>query len=152
MIPKYSPFELLDFAILNCNFSFKAFDVNDKQGEIVNQYHIDVDFAIADQSDHVKIFIKASINQNEDKSLSGYSIFAEGAAAFKFNEDAKLSNEEKSGFLHLSGVSIALNALRGFIVSLTANAPLGRYTLPTFDVNDLLQQKANRAAEPQEQK
>jgi hypothetical protein len=152
MIPQPSPFELLDFAILNCNFSFKAFDINDNQGEIVNRYHIDVDFAIADQPDHVKIFIKASINQNEDNSLSGYSIFAEGAAAFKFNVDANLSDEEKSGYLHSSGVSIALNALRGFIVSLTANAPLGRYVLPTFDINDLLQQKANISDETQKQK
>ncbi|MDD4971581.1 MAG: hypothetical protein PHT07_19300 [Paludibacter sp.] len=150
MIPQLSPFELLDFAILNCNFSFKAFDVNDNQSEILNQYHIDIDFAIAEQTDHVKIFVKVSINQNEEKSLSGYSIFAEGAASFKFNEDAKLSLEEKSGFLQLSGISIALNGLRGFITSLTANAPLGRYTLPTVDVTDLLQQKANRIVENNE--
>lgn len=145
MIPQLSAFELLDFAILNCNFSFKAFDVNDNQSEIVNQYHIDVDFAISDQTDHVKIFIKASINQNEDNSLAGYSIFAEGVAAFKFNELIKLSDEEKSSYLHFSGVSIAINALRGFIVSLTANAALGRYTLPTFDINDLLQQKVSKS-------
>jgi len=148
MIPTYSPFELLDFAILNCNFSFDAFEENVNPAEIINQYSIDVDFAIVDQSSHYKIFVKVYINQSEEKQLPGYSVFAEGAAAFRFNESAELSDDEKQSFLHFSGVTIALNSLRGFIVSLTANAPLGRYTLPTFDVNNLLMQKSNKGQSP----
>jgi len=62
MIPSYSPFELLDFAILNCNFSFVAFDENVDQSHIMSQYPIDVDFAIVELSDHHKIFVKVHIN------------------------------------------------------------------------------------------
>lgn len=141
MIPSYSPFELLDFAILNCNFSFVAFDENVDQSQIMSQYPIDVDFAIVELSDHYKIFVKVHINQDQKNPFSGYSIFAEGAAAFRFKEMANLSPEEKQAFLNFSGVAITLNSLRGFIVALTANAPLGRYTLPAFEINELLSQK-----------
>lgn len=146
MKPINSPFELLDFAILNCNFSFEAFDENDDQSDILSQYPIDVDFAIVDFNDHHKIFVKVHINQDKANPQSGYSIFAEGAAAFKFNESKDLSYEEKQAFLQLSGIPIALNSLRGFIVALTANAPLGRYTLPTFDINELISQKSNNSS------
>jgi preprotein translocase subunit SecB len=50
--------------------------------------------------------------------------------------------------LQFSAVSIALNSLRGFISSLTANAPFGRYILPSIDVNDLFRQKAKVNVKP----
>ena len=53
-----------------------------------------------------------------------------------------LSEENKKSLLQFSSVSIALSSLRGFITSLTANAPFGKYTLPSIDVNDLFNQKS----------
>ncbi len=140
MKPQLSPLELIDFAILSSTFKFiqPAADVDIRQ--LVNTYQIDIDFAINHQPEDTKVFIKASINRGESR-LAGYSIFAEGVAIFNLAESKKLSDADKQSLLGYSSVSIAINSLRGFISSLTANAPFGRYILPSVDMNDLFKQK-----------
>lgn len=141
MNPKLSPLKLLDFAIINCNFKFIAPKDKTDIRNLVESYIIDIDFAIISESNGNRVFIKASINQIEN-TLPGYSIFAEGVAVFDITKTDSLSTEDKKSLLQFSSVSIALNSLRGFITSLTANAPFGKYTLPSIDVNDLFNQKS----------
>ena len=69
--------------------------------------------------------------------MPGYLIFADGVAVFNLSSTSTLSAEDKESLIQYSAISIALNSLRGFIASLTANAPFGRYTIPSIDVNDL---------------
>jgi preprotein translocase subunit SecB len=64
------------------------------------------------------------------------------SAFFPIAKTDSLSEENKKSLLQFSSVSIALSSLRGFITSLTANAPFGKYTLPSIDVNDLFNQKS----------
>jgi preprotein translocase subunit SecB len=144
MTPKLSPLCLLDFAILNARFKHTAVDENTDITTLVNQYNFDIDFAIVNQSDQYRLFVKVSINEGGEKRLPGYSIFAEGVAIFKF-ENNEISDEDKASLLNYSGISITLNNLRGVISSLTAFAPFGRFILPSIDVIDLLQQKAQSA-------
>ena len=141
MKAQLSPMALLDFAILNCDFKFTPQATEENFQKLVASYELDIDFALPEQEDHItRVFIKASINQGK-VVLPGYSIFAEGVAFFKLASDANLTNEDRNNLLHYSAVSIALNGLRGFISSLTANAPLGRYILPSIDVNALFKEK-----------
>lgn len=141
MKPLLSPLVLSDFAVLNSNYRFIPLPDNMTNiRQIVSSYGLDINFAITPQANNTSVFIKASVNQGEDE-LPGYSLFAEGVAVFSLNKEADLSEEDKKTLLQYSAVSIALNSLRGFIASLTANAPLGRYILPSIDVNDLFQQK-----------
>lgn len=135
-----SPLVLHDFAIINTNFKFIDTLENTDIRQIVSSYPIDVDFAIVEEEQGTKVFMKASINRSE-KPLSGYSIFAEGVAVFDVSKTAKLSTADKKSLLQYSAVSITLNSLRGFIATLTSNAPFGRYILPSIDVNDLFKQK-----------
>jgi len=141
MKPQLSPLILIDFAIINSSFKFIAPSDNSDIRQLVSEYQLDIDFAIIPENENTRVFIKASVNQVENE-IPGYSIFAEGVAVFNLSEKATLSEEDKHGLLQYSAVSIALNSLRGFISSLTSNAPFGRYTLPSIDVNDLFQQKA----------
>lgn len=144
MKPKISPLILLDFAIINSNFKFIAppketIDVR----KLVPEYLIDIDFAILNQAEGVRVFIKTAINQGENE-MPGYSIFAEGVAIFELSKTEVIAEKDRVSLLQYSSVSIALNSLRGFISSLTANAPFGRYILPSIDMNNLFKQKAEK--------
>ena len=143
MKPQLSPLELNDFAIINCNFKFTAPPNKTNIRKVFEEYLLDIDFAIVKDEENTRVFIKIAINQG-DNNLPGYSIFAEGVAIFELIANDTLSEEDKKSLLQYSAVSIALNSLRGFISSLTANAPFGKYILPSIDVNNLFQQKLNR--------
>lgn len=143
MIPLLSPLILVDFSILNSNFQFIAPGDDDEIGnDFFANYEIDLDFAIFTEDD-TKIFVKVAINQVENPA-AGYSIFAEGVAFFKLDESVELSEEDKVSLLQFSGFSITLNSLRGFITALTSIAPLGKYILPSIDVNDAFRQKSKK--------
>lgn len=141
MKAQISPLNLLDFAIINCSLKFIAPTENTDIRKLVSEYPLDIDFAIIQESDRTRVFIKTAINQ-EEHEMPGYSIFAEGVAMFELSKSATLTEEDKKALLQYSAVSIALNSLRGFISSLTANAPFGKYILPSIDINDLFRQKA----------
>ena len=143
MNPKLSPLILNDFAIINCNFKFTAPPEKSNVRKIVDEYSLDMDFAIIKDNDMTRVFIKTAINHGDNK-LPGYSIFAEGVAVFELTSRNSLSEEDKKSLLQYSAVSIAINSLRGFISSLTANAPFGKYIFPSIDVNNLFQQKLAR--------
>lgn len=147
MKPQLSPLILLDFAIINSSFKFIAPPDNSDIRKLVSEYLIDIDFAIIQELESTRVFIKTSVNQSETET-PGYSIFAEGVAVFDISKTATLTEDDKKALLQYSAVSIALNSLRGFITSLTANAPFGRYILPSIDVNDLFQQKAKAIQKP----
>lgn len=141
MKPQVSPLHLLDFAILNCNYSFiSPKDQSDVQPNFP-EYEIDLDYAIIDEQDIIRVFIKASINQGESQ-MPGHALFVEGVAVFELSKSLELSEADKSSLMQYSTVSIALNSLRAFVASFTASAPFGKYLIPTIDVNDLFEQKS----------
>ena len=135
-----SPLTLVDFVITNNIFKFIPPTEESNIKEIAASYEIDIDFAILNDKENTRVFIKIGIN-NSGNVKPGYSIFAEGVGVFQLLKDANLSEEDKKSLLQYSAVSIAVNSLRGFISTLTANAPFGRYVLPSIDVNNLFHQK-----------
>lgn len=137
-----SPLRLHDFAVVNCSFKFITTSEELDIKTLFSEYLIDIDYVIVPNEQLISVFIKTAINQSED-SKPGYVIFAEGVAIYELDENG-LSKDDKNSLLQYSAVSIALNSLRGFISTLTANAPLGRYILPSIDVNKLFELKAKR--------
>lgn len=146
MKPKISPIALVDFGIINSTFKFIPPQVEMNMVEIVQSYEIDFDFAVFEQSDFIRVFVKSSINLGQEQK-PGYGIFAEGVAIFNLADNSALRDQEKKKVIRFSTVSIAINSLRGFISSLTSAAPMGRYVLPSIDIGDLFTQKAQRAQE-----
>ncbi|MBX9782776.1 MAG: hypothetical protein K2X48_05695 [Chitinophagaceae bacterium] len=141
MKPKSSPLNIIDYALLNFEFGFiepKGTEKTDIRSAFEN-YELDIDFAIHG-NEVLQVFIKASINKGA-KKLPGYSIFAEVACAFEFNKNFDIEEKAKQDIGGFSTIYIALNALRGLISQITANAPFGRYMLPSIDLNDLIAQK-----------
>lgn len=141
MKPIASPLNVIDLAIINLEFNFiqpvdKAdFDIRKHFAE----YDLDIDFGIH-SNEIIQVFIKAEINRGVEKQ-PGYSIMAEAACLFEFNNEIEITAEAKNSIEGFSTIYIALNALRGFISQITSNAPMGRYILPSVDLNDLIAQK-----------
>lgn len=138
MKPKPSPLQILDFALTK--LEFKMIPPDNQKVDIVQSfknYELDIDFGLLN-SDFLKVYIKAEINR--DEKLPGYSMIVEAACLFQFDAgDLEVGVQRQlEGF---STIYIALNSLRGLISNFTANAPFGRYILPSIDLNDLIEKK-----------
>lgn len=137
---------LEDFFIVKSNYAFNEPENNNiNVKDLIKNYDIDIDFIVRDtvsENDKYLIFVKVAIN-NHDKKLPGYSLFAEGVVIYSFDPNSKLNEKEKSEFLWVSGVSIAINSLRNYLSAITTYFPLGKYTLPSVDLTTLLNAKRN---------
>lgn len=136
---------LKDFYILNCTYSFTDNPHDELQTEtFTDDYELDIDFIVKQNNNSKKeeyfIMLKIGINNIED-NLPGYSLFTEGIAFFSFSEQSKLTDNQKSDFLWHSGVSIAINNMRSYIANITSYYPLGKYTLPSVDLTNILNSK-----------
>lgn len=148
MKPKVSELVLVDFVIINSNFKF-IMPTNEENFDFQKQvadYSLDMDFSIVRRPGNPRVFIKAAINY-EKNLLPGYSIFAEGVAIYNLSDSADIDSKKAAGLLQFSGVSIAINSLRFYIALITSCGPLGKFLLPSIDINDLIQQKGNAIAQ-----
>lgn len=149
-----SPLSIVDFAITSMDFRMQApAKAETDVQEMFGRYEIDIDFSIM-KKDIIIVSISANINM--EKELPGYSIAAEAGCFFKFDEAVKLSESDRASLEGFSTIYIALNSLRGLISNFTANAPFGRYILPSVDLNALIGQKMklqadNKTSKPMKQ-
>lgn len=138
-----SPLLLNNFVLLNHQYELvQPKSEDDKAIEsFISQYPLDIDFVFKNPEEEiVQLFVKIGVNHN-GKLLPGYSLFIEGVCLFSFDKSKELTEEEKSSLLHFSGLNICINSLRNILATVTANGPLGRYILPTIDVNHLMNEK-----------
>lgn len=140
MKPIASPLQILDFAVTSFEFDLVGANEPDVDPtQFFYSYPLSIDFGIV-RNDLIKVFIKAEVNRLEEK-LPGYSLVAEVACFYRFDEGIELSKDIKESLEGFSTIYIALNSLRGIITNFTANAPFGRYILPSIDLNDLIKNK-----------
>jgi hypothetical protein len=150
MIAKKSPLVLETFFVVESRFKFiqPNDELQNPQTELFDHYEIDLDFSIRPVSEDIdpvitfNVFTKMSINQPK-KPLEGYSAFMEVVGAYSLSKES-LSDKDVENRMSLSALSIMINCLRGVLMDISSNAPLGRYILPSIDVNDLLKQKAGK--------
>jgi len=142
MEAKRSPLQIVDFAITELDFKLVELESSNPDLEIgilMNQYDINIDFDFY-SGDLIRVAIRADINR-ADKRLPGYSLFAESVCLFAFDNSTQLTDEARNALEGFSTIYIALNSLRGLISNFTANAPFGRYIMPSIDLNDLIEKK-----------
>lgn len=143
MKPVASPLDIVDFAIIKLEFNFVP-PKNDNETDLkkyFSEYALDIDFAIHN-GDSIQVVITAAVNTG-DKKLPGYSILAEAACLFEFNKKIAVTPEARKNIEGFSTIYIALNVLRSFISQVTSSGALGKYILPSIDLNDLISQKKN---------
>ena len=147
MKPAASPLSILDFAITSFEFKFLS-PVDGAQTDVkklFSDYNIDIDFGIH-SNDIIHVYMRAKINCDEKDRQPGYYIDAEATCIFELNKEIEISREARNDIEGFSTMYIALNTLRGFISQITANAPWGRYILPSIDLNDLIEKKKQKAS------
>ena len=112
-----------------------------------NKDTVDIDFDILGHKEEqiFKIVVSAKIN-SENKP--GYTISVLSATFFRINGETQ--EQEKVNLLQYSGVQMAIANLRAYIEDITSVYPLGKYTLPTFDLQDLLNRKAETISNNQQ--
>ena len=140
-----APLVLKEFYILESNYQFnEPGNVEINVDEIFDQYPIDFDFTINKQKNgDFFLHTKISINQPiDDKAFPGYLISVESLSVLNFKENSNLSEKQRKDFLFMSGLSIAINNLRAYILNLTSYYPFGRYQLPAIDMVQLHKDKS----------
>jgi preprotein translocase subunit SecB len=144
MKPTASPLAIIDFAITRMDFKISAPDDDTEISELFSRYDIDIDFGVR-KDETIQVWVRAKINANEE--LKGYSIDAEAGCFFSFDDKSDLPAQHRETLEGFSAIYIGLNSLRGLISSFTANAPFGRYILPSLDLNELIEQKKKQQME-----
>ena len=141
-----SPLILNNFLLINHEYHFiqPQQDENVNIPAIIDKYKLFIDFAVNQVDNNLyQLFTKIDVN-NIEKPLPGYSLFIEGVCIFSFDEKKETTKKSKSDLLHISGLNICINSLRNIIATITSNGPFGKYTLPSIDVNKLLNDKQEK--------
>lgn len=142
MIVKNSPLQLVDIFLLNFDLKFNPLTSELNLKDLFNKYSIDLDFVFLNPDDNnfFNVYTKASINKVGDP-LPGYSIFAECLCIYTFQDLQSLKDDEIGNFMSVSALPISINTLRNYISNITSQSILGRFNLPTIDVDELFRKK-----------
>jgi len=146
MIATKSPFILRNFLLLKQNVEIVPPEKEDitNISEIIDSYDVDIDFTIQNsQIPFHQIFVKIEINLSDTKK-SGYAIYSEGVGIFEFDKSVELTEKDIQNYLYFSGISICINSLRSIISNVTAHCPFGKYSLPSIDLTQLVNDKINK--------
>ena len=145
MIVKESLLKFENFTVLDtiCHYNHSE-EITKEQ---LYSHPVDVDFDILGHKEEqiFKIIVSANINR---ENKSGYTISVLAATFFRINGD--VTEQEKMNLLQYSGVQMAIANLRAYIEGITSYYPLGKYILPTFDLQDLLNRKSEMVNNGQE--
>lgn len=145
MIVKESLLKFDNFAVLDtiCHYNHGEELSNDH----LYSYPVDVDFDILSHKNENIFKIIVSVRINSERK-SGYTISVLAATFFRIA--GEITEQEKINLLQYSGVQMAIANLRSYIESITSYYPLGKYILPTFDLQDLINRKSEMLAANQE--
>lgn len=146
METKKASLQQKDFAILETNFHINEFSQESVNGaEVMESWNVDIDFDIdySDTDDFHKIKVVMVINK---ENLPGYYIKTVGMGLFIFGESSEASTDPKElqKMLFFSGVSICISSIRAYIANITSYSILGKYTIPTIDMLELLKSKIEK--------
>lgn len=139
---KMSPLSIRDLAVINFDYGFIPSNKEENLREYFDKYEIDINFALKEYNESTyQLFVKAEINYQDTKQLPGYEIFCECTGIFDV-DNSEITAEEKRALLSNSALVITLNFLRFYIASSTSNFPYGKFLLPSLDLKDLLNKRA----------
>ena len=145
-----SPLVLDTFFLLENRYKFIQPEepLENVQEQLFGNYHIDIDFttrAISSREDTSQVFdvfTKIGIN-NIKQPLAGYSLFLEGVGRYILDKEI-VSEKEVENLKNLSALTMSIGLLRGVLMDITSNAPMGKYILPSIAVFDLIKEKASQ--------
>lgn len=141
MIAEKSTLQFNDFVIINSAMNFispvPGADVD--IDEITSQYEIDFDYGIKREGDLLFVFVKIFVNKGDSPKL-GYQLFIEGVGIL----DAKLIDSlraNEGSEWRFKVLNYGINRIRSFIEVTTSFSSFDKYTLPLFNVGDIIRKK-----------
>lgn len=151
MLAKKSPLVLESFFVLENKYMFipPNMEAQDVQMDLFDKYSIDIDFTsriVSSEGDKTIVFdtfTKIGINQSK-QPVGGYSLFIEGVGRYSLAKEM-VPEQEIENLKNLSSLTISLGLLRGILMDITSNGPMGKYILPSVAVYDLVKQKAKKS-------
>lgn len=142
MLVKESLLKFENFAVLSSSCRYNHGE--NLTNEFVQSYPIDIDLEILQHQDESKFKVFVSVKLNEENK-PGYSINVVSATLLSISSSASASDIDI--LIKHSGVQMAIANLRAYIEIITSYYPLGKYIMPTIDLNDLLDKKAHSFTE-----
>ena len=145
-----SPLVLDTFFLLENRYKFIQPEgpLEDVQSELFGNYDIDIDFTTRvisseeDPNQVFDVFTKIGIN-NIKQPLAGYCLFLEGVGRYILDKN-NIPEKEIENLKNLSPLTISIGLLRGILMDITSNAPMGKYILPSIVVFELIKKKASK--------
>lgn len=143
MIAKKSPLTYVQFYLLSSDYEFvdgEPDKYENIEAELFNQYEIEIDFVnnLKDDNDF-NLYTRISVNYGKNK-LPGHSLRIEGTGLFELNKE-NLNPDVISNLSTLSALTMMISSIRGYIMNLTGYSPMGKFVLPSLDINDIIKQK-----------
>jgi len=136
MKPKESVLKLVKLAIIDFDFETIIPEKEEKLPDI----SLDVDFDIYQNEDKKGVYkIELIIKGNKEKRIPGYSFSTHAVGIFSY--PTEITEKEGKQLIQFSGLPIVINYVRNYLINLTSYGAFGQYTMPTFDIRDLFQQK-----------
>ncbi|MHA7830693.1 MAG: hypothetical protein ACX93O_06315 [Flagellimonas sp.] len=145
MIIKRSELRIEKFNLLGINVISFANDDSGTAKELTNN-NFDLDFDIflnKEDIDMFKIMIRLDNFDIKNTKQTGYGIDVSGEFKFRFNNAKGLDDDMQSVLISRSALPMAIGHIRSVIAITTGNFHLGPYYLPSIDLNDLFEKKAN---------
>lgn len=88
------------------------------------------------------IFTKIGINfPGNSAPLPGYQILSESVSIFEFVDLEKMDEILRDNYIYITGLSIAINNLRFYIMNMAGYYPFGKFQLPAIDLPALHKDK-----------
>ena len=108
------------------------------------EYPFLIDYSIKSHPHSHSFSILLDIKINRDNNMPGYSIFLEAMADFTIEDKNNLSEKDRDYFINYLALEKCIEYSRGFVASLTANYPLGKYYFEAINMGELYNEHLER--------
>ena len=106
-------------------------------GSIFIDYPVSIDSYVKLHNLSKSFSILIDIRINRENIKPGYSIYIEAMADFTIEAGEDLKDQDKEFFINYVALGRCIEYARGFVASLTANYPLGKYYFDPVNMTSL---------------
>ena len=107
-------------------------------------YPVKIDYSVKSHEQSKSFSILIDIKINRENVRPGYSIYMEAMADFTITTDSSVKEQEKDYYINYIALVRCIKYARGFIASLTANYPLGKYYFDPINMTNLYNEHLER--------
>ena len=104
-------------------------------------YPIELDYSVQERQGGRTFRVLMEVSINYPAKDPGYSLFVEAMGDFSIDADASLSDVERERLINYRAVETCIDHIRGYVATLTAHYPLGKYLFAGVNMDALYRAK-----------